>query len=90
MTIYRTLSTFLEKGILHKVLDDTGVMKYALCSDECAPGHHHHDHIHFKCTNCGKTLCIEQARLPRFELPKGFATTEVNVLMQGTCPDCKG
>ena len=45
VTIYRTLATFLEKGILHKVLDDTGAMKYALCAPECHSNHdHQHDH----------------------------------------------
>ena len=31
VTIYRTLKTFVEKGIIHKVLDDEGGTKYALC-----------------------------------------------------------
>ena len=31
VTIYRTLKTFLDKGIIHKVLDDQGGIKYALC-----------------------------------------------------------
>ena len=51
VTVYRTLKTFLEKGILHKVLDDEGSTKYALCKQQChQTAHaHHHDHVHFKC-----------------------------------------
>ena len=54
VTIYRTLRTFVDKGLIHKVLDDEGGMKYALCKEGCnTPDHkHHHDHVHFKCNIC--------------------------------------
>ena len=91
VTIYRTLNTFLEKGILHKVLDDSGAMKYALCTPDCGEGTlHNHDHVHFKCEVCGLTNCLENARLPEISLPAGYQAREVNVLIQGTCPACKG
>ena len=89
VTIYRTLSTFMDKGILHRVLDDSGAMKYALCDPNC--GHqevHNHDHVHFKCTNCGLLTCINEASFPKIQLPTGYSTNEVNVLIQGLCPDC--
>ncbi len=89
VTIYRTLSTFLEKGIIHKVLDDAGAMKYALCSAECqnhAP--HRHDHVHFKCTACGRTVCLDQVPIPPVPLPQGYQLSEVNMLLEGTCPAC--
>src|SRR5688572_16924407 len=49
VTVYRTLKTFLTRGLIHKVLDDEGSLKYALCADNCTTAHHHHDHVHFKC-----------------------------------------
>lgn len=60
VTIYRTLKTFLDKGIIHKILDDNGGVKYALCKDQCASGHHHHDHVHFKCSECNETFCFRK------------------------------
>ncbi len=90
VTIYRTLNTFLEKGILHKVLDDSGAMKYALCAPGCGEGDaHNHDHVHFKCEKCGLTNCLENARLPKIALPPGYKAREVNVLIQGVCPACE-
>lgn len=90
VTIYRTLSTFLEKGIVHKVLDDSGAMKYALCASDCAEGSlHSHDHVHFKCDACGNTNCLENVRMPNIDLPKGYLVQEVNVLLQGLCPECQ-
>lgn len=91
VTIYRTLNTFLEKGILHKVLDDAGAMKYALCAADCGEDSmHSHDHVHFKCEKCGMTNCLQNARLPEIALPAGYRVHEVNVLIQGICPACAG
>ena len=88
VTVYRTLKTFLDKGILHKVLDDSGSMKYALCRDTCAHEEHHHQHIHFKCITCGNTTCIEEVHIPNIKLPAGYVGKETDILVQGTCILC--
>lgn len=90
VTVYRTLKTFLEKGIIHKVLDDEGGTKYALCKDSChTPDHkHHHDHVHFKCQICGQTTCLDNVHIPTFSLPEGYQRQEVNLLVQGVCAVC--
>jgi Fur family ferric uptake transcriptional regulator len=87
VTVYRTLKTFLDKGLIHKVLDDEGSLKYALCSEACSTAHHHHDHVHFKCTKCGQTNCL-QIEIPPVKLPKGYKPKEVNLLIQGICEHC--
>ncbi len=88
VTIYRTLRTFLDKGILHKVLDDGGNPKYALCRETCVAGHHHHDHVHFKCDHCGQTTCLDQVHIPSVVLPEGYSRKEMNLLIQGVCQEC--
>ncbi len=90
VTIYRTLKTFLDKGLIHKVLDDIGGMKYAICKAECntAEHHHNHDHVHFKCNTCGQTSCLEQVTIPTITLPAGYKKTEMNLLVQGICKTC--
>lgn len=87
VTVYRTLKTFLDKGLIHKVLDDEGSLKYALCKDVCTSTKHHHDHVHFKCTKCSQTSCLE-VQIPPVKLPKGFTTKAMNVLIQGICAEC--
>jgi Fur family ferric uptake transcriptional regulator len=87
VTVYRTLKTFLDKGLIHKVLDDEGSLKYALCNEACSTKGHHHDHVHFKCIKCGQTSCLE-VEVPDIKLPKGFRPKEVNLLIQGICDQC--
>ena len=90
VTIYRTLKTFLEKGLIHKVLDDEGGTKYAICRDSChtTDHQHHHDHVHFKCSICGLTNCLDDVLVPKITLPEGYQRQEVNLLVQGICPKC--
>ncbi|MCY7349891.1 MAG: transcriptional repressor [Cytophagaceae bacterium] len=90
VTLYRTLKTFLEKGLIHKVLDDEGGAKYALCRDAChtTDQQHHHDHVHFKCNVCGLTNCLDDVRVPTLELPQGYQRRETTLLVQGICPLC--
>ncbi len=88
VTVYRTLKTFLDKGIVHKILDDTGGVKYAICKEQCQHGNHQHNHVHFKCSQCGQTLCLEKYVVPEVNLPEGYKSQEVNILVQGVCPKC--
>jgi Fur family ferric uptake transcriptional regulator len=89
VTVYRTLKTFVDKGVVHKVLDNEGVLKYALCNDHCSHTEHHHEHTHFKCLRCGHTECITDANIPAVVLPKGYQAREFNLLIQGICPKCE-
>ncbi|EAZ81596.1 Fur family transcriptional regulator [Algoriphagus machipongonensis] len=87
VTIYRTLKTFVDKDVIHKVLDDTGGAKYALCSHD-EDQEHSHEHVHFKCEVCGETTCLEDIILPQVKLPAGFQKNEMSLLVQGICEKC--
>lgn len=88
VTLYRTLATFVEAGVLHGVLDDSGSTKYALCSMKCTDHKHHDAHVHFKCSRCGATRCIEEVSLPAVKLPNGFRSARYNLLVEGICDRC--
>ncbi len=89
VTIYRTINTFLDKGIIHKVMDGSGVGKFALCSAKCDEHEHHDDHVHFNCLTCGNTTCMEDLIVPQIHLPKGYEVKEANLLLKGICLNCK-
>ncbi|HMP98871.1 MAG TPA: transcriptional repressor [Cyclobacteriaceae bacterium] len=88
VTVYRTLKSFLDVGLIHKVLDDSGTLKYALCNEPCSHNQHQHDHVHFKCQKCGQTNCLEDVSIPGIALPKGYEVQEMSLLIQGICHKC--
>ncbi len=87
VTIYRTLQTFVEKGIVHSIPTSDNSVKYALCKD-CEEGHHHDDHVHFVCSNCASTICLDDVVSPTIELPKGYFVENVQVVINGVCNKC--
>ncbi len=89
VTIYRTLQVFLEKGIIHNIPTADNSILYALCKDDCSAGHHHDNHVHFVCKDCGSTVCLEDVSIPSVKLPKGFTSTQIDVVVSGVCKDCK-
>lgn len=89
VTLYRVLATFEEKGILHKIFDLHGTATYALCSTECNEHHHHDEHVHFICSACNSIYCLDDIKLPKIELPKGYQLDSVGVNAVGLCAQCK-
>jgi Fur family transcriptional regulator, ferric uptake regulator len=87
VTIYRTLQTFVEKGIIHTIPTADNSVLYALCKD-CAEGHHHDDHVHFVCSVCDRTICLDDVISPKIDLPEGYKADSVQVVLHGTCKDC--
>src|ERR1700682_5066113 len=64
VTIYRTLQTFLDKGIIHNIPTADNFVQYALCRDNCSAGHHEDHHVHFVCDVCGNTICLDDVTVP--------------------------
>ncbi len=88
VTIYRTLQTFVEKGIIHTIPTADNSVKYALCKDECTAGHHHDNHIHFICDNCNVTYCLDHVTVPTVHLPNGFTAKQTDLVVSGICQNC--
>lgn len=88
ITVYRTLKTFEQKGLIHQVVDGTGVTKYAICVDECNDHDHHDEHAHFRCVKCSKTICLEGTiQLPN-DIPAGYKVVQAHLVLEGECADC--
>jgi len=87
VTLYRTLKTFEEKGLVHQIIDGAGLTKYALCQEDCtcAP---EELHVHFYCNSCKETYCLPKAKVPDVQLPNKFSFQEVNMVVKGICDRC--
>lgn len=89
VTVYRTLQTFVEKGIIHLIPTKDNSVKYALCKNDCGPGHHHDNHVHFICDECNKTICLDSVDIPLVKLPKGFKPLYSEMVVTGVCGECR-
>lgn len=87
-TLYRTLKTFVEKGISHKIDDGTGITKYALCEENCHCEIDNDLHLHFHCTNCNETICITDYKIPKITLPNAYIAENINLVVKGICEKC--
>lgn len=89
VTVYRTLQTFVDKGIIHTIPTADNSIRYALCKDECSGGHHHDHHIHFVCNRCKNTYCLDDIVTPAIKLPKGYLVEHTEVVVDGICKACQ-
>ena len=89
VTLYRTLNSFLEKGLLHKIPDDTGVAKFAMCHENCNEHKHYDNHVHFKCEQCHKVQCFHEISIPEIKELQGYQIYSTDLLVQGMCKDCQ-
>ncbi|MBM3431727.1 MAG: transcriptional repressor [Bacteroidetes bacterium] len=89
VTIYRTLQSFVDKGLIHSIPTNDNSIRYALCKDECASGHHHDHHVHFVCKRCDNTYCLDSVATPSIKLPKGYSINQVEMVVSGQCPSCQ-
>ena len=82
-TVYKTLHTFVEHGILRELSPHHGTMRV-----DWNTGAHHH----LICTRCKKVIDIEDEDLDRIrvrqKLPRGFRVDRIAVEIQGLCENC--
>ncbi len=87
-TLYRTLKTFEENGIVHTIDDGSSVTKYALCEENCRCDVETDLHLHFHCSQCNETVCLTNHKIPQINLPEGYMAEDVNVVVKGVCEKC--
>ncbi len=85
VTIYRTLETLVNAGLVHKVFLQERCRHFEL-SGNCSRSQYH---PHFTCTNCGDTHCLTEMSPPMAKSPhKGFLIRRQRIQLEGLCPKC--
>ncbi len=87
VTLYRTLKTFQDHGLIHEVQDGSGKLKYALCHEACNHVEHFDNHAHFYCNSCKETICLDEVEA-QMSAPSGYQLSETHILMKGLCNNC--
>jgi Fur family ferric uptake transcriptional regulator len=84
-TFYRSFKTLEESKILHKIVIDNQMVKYALDNSIT----NKKEHAHFYCNDCHTVKCLETVPVQEIKLPEGYIESETEVLIKGVCPICK-
>jgi Fur family transcriptional regulator, ferric uptake regulator len=84
-TVYRTLTSLEQVGILRRCEFGDGTARFELSE----PGGHHH---HIVCNTCKRVEIIEDKEIEeidRFAKRRGFSNISHILEFFGTCPQCK-
>lgn len=84
-TFYRSFKTLEEHKIIHKIVVDNQLVKYALDNSVT----HKHEHAHFYCNECDTVKCLDDIPVKQYQLPDGYSNEETEVIIKGTCASCK-
>ncbi len=86
ITIYRTLKTFEEKGVVHSI-QENNTTKFILCQDDCNEQTHKDWHLHFYCKICKQTTCKEDFTIPEIQ-GHAYRIDEIRLFAKGICEYC--
>ena len=84
-TFYRSFKTLEEHNIIHKIVVNNQLVKYALNNSVT----HKTEHTHFFCNKCKAVKCMDDVPVQKYQLPDGYSDNKIEVLIKGTCANCK-
>ncbi|MBN1820668.1 MAG: transcriptional repressor [Prolixibacteraceae bacterium] len=83
-TFYRSFKTLEENHIIHKIVIDNYLVKYALDNSVT----HKKEHAHFYCNKCQSVQCLDDVQVEEPVLPEGYNGACTEVLIKGVCASC--
>jgi len=86
-TVFRTLRTFLETGLIHSIPVDTGDVRYAITHEREKQKRNYHAHFH--CTNCEKVVCLKDLQFSAPKLSDEYNPNFYNLVIDGFCKHCE-
>lgn len=87
VTLYRTLNSFEDRGLIHRVHKGDKVLRYALCKGKCAKSHVD-SHVHFSCSECEHIYCMDHLSIPEVKIPGKYKVDNFYFLIEGVCETC--
>ena len=89
VTLFRTLHTFEQAGIVHEVPEGQGETKFAL-SRFSFLDNPQNDPIYFTCKVCQHVYCLDNIPTPQLNYSGDFDITSLSISASGVCKNCKG
>jgi Fur family ferric uptake transcriptional regulator len=87
VTIYRTLKSFEDIGLIHRIVGASEAPAYAL-SVGSAQQLEFKQHLHFGCTKCQGVFCLNDYGMPSVSLPEPFRVHSMSLIITGLCRSC--
>jgi len=84
-TLYRSFKTLEESNIIHRIMIENHLVKFALHISV----NHKDLHAHFYCNKCNTVKCMYSVPVQEYRLPDGFSNDDTEVIIKGTCAECK-
>jgi Fur family transcriptional regulator, ferric uptake regulator len=83
-TFYRSFKTLQENNIIHKIVVNNQLVKYAIGSSVTMTK----SHAHFFCNSCNEVRCLEPAGMKIPPLPEDCSVLEIEIIIKGKCATC--
>jgi Fe2+ or Zn2+ uptake regulation protein len=81
-SVYRVLSVFTEREIVHRIDGTDKVARFALNRGKA-------NHAHFTCRSCGKMDCLDKVPVPHLDVhQEGYVVEEESLFLLGLCARC--
>ena len=87
VTVYRTLETLQEVGLLHRIQGTDGTWRFCRHKSE-SPRKCAGNHIHFLCARCDQMSCLPEQPLPWVSAPAGATIHSKQLVVHGLCAAC--
>jgi len=90
VTIYRTLHSLTDSGIIHKIPGLDRTFSYAYRSADAHDAQHASSHPHFVCEQCSQTICLPDVTvaISNMQTPDGFEFHHTELKLVGLCAEC--
>ena len=83
-TFYRTFKTLISKDVIHKIVIDNTIVKYAITENQ----NQTKQHAHFFCKGCNRVFCIPMVSWTYKGLPDNYYAEQAEILIKGYCANC--
>ena len=90
VTVYRTLKSFEDLGIIHRIIGANDSPNYALSAMPKMGSNelNKKPHLHFSCVKCNGVFCLNDQFVPQINLPGTYEVHSLNLVVKGICKEC--
>ena len=91
ISIYRSLKLFLKKGILLRIPNIDGEIRYLLVQNNATNNGTNKNRVtYFVCTNCDQMKMLDAPIFQKIKIPNSVNAKQCYFVIEGICDGCEG